>query len=202
MDGIRAGLADAARAYEIRTSASVLAERDRGLTERLSGVAAQVAAETTPVRDLATALLATPDGQSDDTRAAAVTAAEQAKTAADGHCAVTETALNTAQTTLTQVTAVRTEAPRRTLPVRPTSAEHADALAAEQNSPPNARRKPVPPPNATWPPCKPGTPPWPPGARRSPCFRTGYPTPPGSPPNRSPVTRTPLNTSSNAPAPP
>ena len=132
VDGIRAGLADAARAYEIRTSASVLAERDRGLTERLSGVAAQVAAETTPVRDLATALLATPDGQSDDTRAAAVTAAEQAKTAADGHCAVTETALNTAQTTLTQVTAVRTEAPRRTLPVRPTSAEHADALAAEQ----------------------------------------------------------------------
>lgn len=132
LDALRVAVANAMRDYEVRTSSSVLGERDRNLSKRLSAVAVQIEAEPQNVQELGRSLLRSAGGQSEYTRRNAVAAAEALKSRAEGEVAVAVSSIGMAKEALQKVEAVRTAVPRRALPVEPATAKQAEVLHAEQ----------------------------------------------------------------------
>ncbi|WP_148083794.1 hypothetical protein [Micromonospora sp. Llam0] len=133
LDTLRARHQNAARAWQIQASQSVLAERERTLTEALAHETQALAAVSDEVQQRAAALLATADGQAKPTRVAALAAARQTEKDAIGRKGRAAGDIERHSAALTKIRARRADPPRRPLPVEPATPDHADALAHEHD---------------------------------------------------------------------
>ncbi|MFY1633583.1 hypothetical protein ACN27F_09915 [Solwaraspora sp. WMMB335] len=131
LDILRARRQEAARAWEVQASQSVLAERERNLAAALATETQALAAVSVEVLERAGVLLTTAQGQTKPARAAALAAAREAKEEAVGRKGRASGDIAQHSATLTRVRSRRTDPPKRALPVEPTTAEQADNLAAE-----------------------------------------------------------------------
>ncbi|MFV2022799.1 hypothetical protein [Micromonospora sp. LOL_023] len=131
LDVLRARRQEAARAWEVQASQSVLAERERNLAAALSTETQALAAVSAEVLEHAGVLLTTAEGQTKPARTAALAAAREAKEEAVGRKGRASGDIDQHSATLTRVRARRTDPPKRALPVEPTTAEQADNLVAE-----------------------------------------------------------------------
>jgi hypothetical protein len=122
---------EAARAWHVQASQSVLAERERTLTKALADETQALAAVTAETTQRAAALLTTADGQTKPTRAAALKAARETKENALGRKGRASGDIARHAAVLAKVRARRTDPPKRALPAEPTTPEQADELAAE-----------------------------------------------------------------------
>lgn len=131
LDVLRARRQEAARAWEVQASQSVLAERERNLAAALATETQALAAVSAEILECAGVLLTTAEGQTKPARAAALAAAREAKEEAVGRKGRASGDIAQHSATLTRIRARRTDPPKRALPVEPTTAEQADNLAAE-----------------------------------------------------------------------
>ena len=133
LDTLRARHQNAARAWQIQASQSVLAERERTLTEALANETQALTAVSDEVQQRAGGLLTTADGQTKPTRVAALAAARQTEKDAIGRKGRAAGDIERHSAALTKIRARRADPPRRPLPVEPATPEHADALAHEHD---------------------------------------------------------------------
>ncbi|WFB10593.1 hypothetical protein LRS74_28820 [Streptomyces sp. LX-29] len=132
LEALRKRHQDAQRAWHVRAAQSVLAERERTLTDVLAKENATLATIPQNIQQQAAELLRTANGQTAQQRAAALTDARTAEREALDRRGRAAAAVERHTGALKTIEERRAEAPRRTLPTEPTSAEHADSLAAEQ----------------------------------------------------------------------
>lgn len=133
LDVLRARRQEAARAWEVQASQSVLAERERNLAAALATETRALAAVSAEALERAGVLLATAEGQTKPARAAALAAARETKEEAVGRKGRASGDIAQHSATLTRIRARRTDPPKRALPVEPATAEQADNLAAEHD---------------------------------------------------------------------
>lgn len=122
----------ALRAHEVRVGDSVLEERLRNDEARLATVEGNLARTATAVLATARDFLLTSDGQTDESRLAARTAAGAAVGDAATAVGRAEAGVATAQTAAQGIRKTRASIPTRRLPIRPDEPAEADLLAAEQ----------------------------------------------------------------------
>jgi hypothetical protein len=139
LDALRQRFRDADGTYQQQVSGSVLAERERNLSEQLAAVTGVLGRAGAEARRSAEDLLASPEGQTRPGRDRALAAAEQladeAKQAVGGAAA----AIRAAEQAVEQLLA-RRALPVRALPVPAAAPDEADALAAEQERAAEAAR--------------------------------------------------------------
>jgi len=134
LDTLRHKHDEARRAWQAQASQSVLAEREEKLAEALAKANATLTAIEHHTQSRAAALLRTPDGQTARQRASALTAARTSEhEAIDLRGRATSDLVRQADE-LKAIAKRRAEPPRRTLPLEPTDAAHAEAMAAEHRS--------------------------------------------------------------------
>ncbi|MFC1421110.1 hypothetical protein [Streptacidiphilus cavernicola] len=133
LDTLRQRHQQARRSWEIRAAQSVLAERERTLTETLSKENRALANIPTAIQQQAAELIASPQGQSAHGRTQALAQARSAERDAAEQRGHANAAIERHTTTLNTIEKRRAEPPRRALPTEPATPEHADALAAEQD---------------------------------------------------------------------
>jgi len=133
LDTLRARHREAARAWQVQASQSVLAERERTLTAALAAETEALAGVTAEAIQRAAALLTTAEGQTKQARATALVAAREAKEDAVGRKGRASGDIERHSAALAKIRARRTDPPKRALPVEPTTPEQADDLAAEHD---------------------------------------------------------------------
>ncbi|MFV2115333.1 hypothetical protein ACFHW0_23760 [Micromonospora sp. LOL_025] len=133
LDVLRARRQEAARTWQVQASQSVLAERERNLTTALATETQALAAVTAETLQRAAVLITTAEGQTKPARTAALAAARETKEEAVGWKGYASGDIERHHATLTRIRARRTDPPRRALPIEPTTAEQADALAAKHD---------------------------------------------------------------------
>ncbi len=133
LDVLRARRQEAARTWQVQASQSVLAERERNFTTALATESQVLAAVTAETLQHAAVLLTTAEGQTKPARAAALAAARETKEEAVGRKGRASGDIERHSATLTRIRARRTDPPKRALPIEPTTAEQADALASEHD---------------------------------------------------------------------
>ena len=133
LDLLRARHQEAARAWQVQASQSVLADRERNLAAALATETQALSAVAAETAQRATALLTTEDGQTKPSRAAALSAVREAKEQAAGRKGRASGDIERHSATLAGVRARRADPPKRALPVEAATAEQADGLAAEHD---------------------------------------------------------------------
>lgn len=134
LDTLRQRWESAARALENRAAQSVLADRVRDLTERVSRARKDLAAIAPDERRPAEAALASPRGQEPHLRAAALEQARLEKDTAVGDQGAARSRLDDCRGRLEEVEKRHRQPPRRVLPSVPVTAAEAEALALEQEA--------------------------------------------------------------------
>ncbi|GAB3581228.1 hypothetical protein GCM10027445_52890 [Amycolatopsis endophytica] len=132
LETLRLNYDQADRAWEAQAAQSVLAERERMLNARLAEENAALRETHDHVRKRAAALLETRYGQTSSDRTAALAEARRMESEARTALGRAEGETKNRRNQLAAISQRRAEPPRRTLPVEPVDAEHADALAIEQ----------------------------------------------------------------------
>lgn len=132
LDGLRGRFRNVERAWATKASQSVLADRENRLQQQLAAVAGIITRAQPATLAHAGELLVSPFGQSRDSRAEALAAAERDKTSTTKAEGRAHAAVETAEIDLTATRARRTDPPQRQLPSEPATANEADALAVEQ----------------------------------------------------------------------
>lgn len=134
LEALRRNRQTALDALNARAAQSVLTDRVRRLTDEVSAANRQVESVPPHDRDAARQLIATPAGQAPGLRAAAVDTARAADRQAAERLALARAGTQQRKSELDAIDKARTAPPRRTLPVNPSSADEADALAGEQEA--------------------------------------------------------------------
>lgn len=132
LEALRKRYHDARRAWEIQAATSVLAEREKTLTETIAKENAALTRIPPQTQAHAAELLRTTDGQTAQQRSAALIAARVSERDAIDQRGRATSDIERHTSALATVAKRRADPPRRALPTEPSSAEHADALAAEQ----------------------------------------------------------------------
>lgn len=133
LDTLRNRYWEAARAWQIQASQSVLAERERHLTNELTTETQALATVPDEIRQRAAALLTTAEGQTRPARAGALTAARHVEKETISRKARAAGDIERHAAALDRIRARRTDPPRRALPIEPSTPEQADALAVEHD---------------------------------------------------------------------
>ncbi|GLZ05009.1 hypothetical protein Acsp03_24750 [Actinomadura sp. NBRC 104412] len=133
LDVLRDGWERAERAVENRASQSVFADRVQRLTADVEDAAGELARLDPDDLERARQLLASPEGQEPARRAAARQAAHTAANAAVENRGRAKSDLKVRQRELEDIERRHRQPPRRALPTVPLDADHAAALAAEQD---------------------------------------------------------------------
>jgi hypothetical protein len=131
LDSLRRTHAEATRALESRLSESVLAERERGLAERLRQVGAALATAAEEHLAVARELMATGGAQTQQARTRAARDADEAKSEANAAVGAAQAEVVAAQHELTTLGRRRTR-PAHSLPGSPRTLQEAVGLALEQ----------------------------------------------------------------------
>ncbi|MEU8797780.1 hypothetical protein [Spirillospora sp. NPDC048819] len=134
LDTLRRRWETAARALENRAAQSVLADRVRDLTDRVTQARGDLAGITPDERRRAEAALASPQGQEPHLRAVALGQARHDKDAAVGDHGAARGRLDDYKNRLEEVDKRHRQPPRRALPSVPATAVEADVLALEQET--------------------------------------------------------------------
>ncbi|MET9398450.1 hypothetical protein [Kitasatospora sp. NPDC002965] len=132
LEALRKRHRDAQRAWEVQAAQSVLAEREKTLTETIAKENAALTRIPPQTQAHAAELLRTADGQTAEQRSAALAVARTSERDAIDQRGRAASDIERHTNALTTVAKRRADPPRRALPAEPSSAEHADALAAEQ----------------------------------------------------------------------
>ncbi|MFB6889229.1 hypothetical protein ACFCX4_07940 [Kitasatospora sp. NPDC056327] len=132
LEALRKQYHDARRAWEIQAAKSVLAEREKTLSETIAKENAALTRIPPQTQDHAAELLRTADGQTAQQRSAALAGARTSERDAIDQRGRAASDIERHTSVLATVAKRRADPPRRALPTEPSSAEHADALAAEQ----------------------------------------------------------------------
>ncbi|MEU4303010.1 hypothetical protein [Kitasatospora aureofaciens] len=132
LEALRKRHHDAQRAWEIQATQSVLAEREKTLTETIAKENAALTRIPPRTQAHAAELLRTADGQTAQQRSAALAAARTSERDAIDQRGRAASDIERHTSALATIAKRRADPPRRILPTEPSNAEHADALAAEQ----------------------------------------------------------------------
>ncbi|MFE9101964.1 hypothetical protein [Actinomadura geliboluensis] len=131
LDTLRRRWSSALEALQRRAAQSVLADRVQNLSDRVAVEREKLAAAAPEVRRQAEGLLATPQGQEPDLRAAALERVRDEKDRAVGDRGAAGLRVDECKNRLGEVEKRHRQAPRRALPSVPATAAEADGLAAE-----------------------------------------------------------------------
>jgi hypothetical protein len=134
LDTLRRSHRNALRALESRASQSVLADRVRGLMQRVADAEGEVSLRSSEDRSAAIQLLASPDGQEPHLRSTALELARLTDREAAKNRGAAQNKVGQRRTDLDAVERQYRNPPRRALPTVPASSAHADTLAAEQET--------------------------------------------------------------------
>ncbi|MCK9871876.1 hypothetical protein MRI28_19915 [Nocardiopsis dassonvillei] len=131
LDTLRHNQQNALSALRQRASASVLADRVQSLTQRVASARQELGTLTSQVREVASRLLASPEGQDRHLRDSALKEARAASETADREHGIAQGRVEQCEADLRTIEEVR-QKPRRALPTVPVDSAQADSLAAEQ----------------------------------------------------------------------
>jgi hypothetical protein len=134
LDALRQNEAGTRTALEWRAAQSVLADRVRSLTGRVTKAGAEIARHPVELQRHANDLLGTPDGQEPELRARAIEKARSTDREAAIKVGTAKEAVRQRREAATAIEQLRREPPRRTLPERPATATEADELASQQEA--------------------------------------------------------------------